>query len=170
MSAGKTVGILIILATIILMFLAIVFNLGLPMFPFFRGCAGFGPMMEGGHFIGPRGFMFFPATLMFLAWIAMTIWVFNDAEKRRMNGLLWALLVFFGHFLALVVYLLIRNDQLPGGDAPKLTEVCPSCSQAVSPGFVYCPHCGTAMNTSCSSCKKPVEAGWQVCPYCGEKL
>lgn len=36
--------------------------------------------------------------------IAILIWVFQDANKRGVNGLLWALIVFFAGIVGLLLY------------------------------------------------------------------
>src|SRR5512136_1695738 len=43
------------------------------------------------------GFAGFFVLAAFLVWIAITVWVYKDAEKRGMSGALWALIVFFAH-------------------------------------------------------------------------
>ncbi|NQT25305.1 zinc-ribbon domain-containing protein [candidate division KSB1 bacterium] len=171
MSSGKTVGFVFILVIMIMMFIAIFSRSGMPMPFLMKGCEGIGPVFgESMSHWGPRVFTFFPAMIMFAFWFVMIFWVFRDAERRGMNGLLWALLIFFGHIIALVVYLLVRNDQVNIAQIHKSSQPCPSCQKQVESGHTFCPHCGTKLQASCSSCKKPMEPGWQVCPYCGEKL
>ena len=107
-----------------------------------------------------------------------------------MNGLLWALLVFFGHLIGLLVFLIVRQDH-PVGGAPAASKssappasrsssppaaaatsatvplACPSCKKPIDGTFAYCPHCGTALQPVCKNCGKPVDAAWKACPYCG---
>jgi hypothetical protein len=131
--------------------------------------------------------------LFVIIWLAVILWVYKDAERRRMSGLLWALLVFIGNLIGLVIYLIVRQDHplseeqgaaSPGpptattAGAPASTQppaeaktaVCPACQKAVEPSFVYCPHCGAPLQQTCPSCGKPTETGWKVCPHCGAPL
>lgn len=115
--------------------------------------------------------------LMLAVWIVVMIWVYRDAESRGMSGLLWALLIFLGNIIGLIIYLIVRNDhdviaatnqQLQ--NYREQTMACPACSKPVSDKFDFCPHCGNKMKSACGSCGKPAESAWKVCPYCGDKL
>jgi hypothetical protein len=120
-----------------------------------------------------------------ILWFAVILWVYRDAERRRMSGLLWALLVFIGNLVGLLIYLIIRQDhpccEEPAGSpttsppsapaaAGKKTSACPACQKPVETGFVFCPHCGAALQKTCPSCGKPAESAWKVCPHCGTPL
>jgi RNA polymerase subunit RPABC4/transcription elongation factor Spt4 len=128
-------------------------------------------------------FPFFPLwgfSLFFcIVWIAVIIWVYKDAERRGMSGILWALLVFIGNLIGLLIYLIVRQDHpvccapetpRPAASPPGSTLTCPSCKKPVEKSFTYCPHCGAAIQLSCKNCGKPVEAAWKVCPHCGTQL
>ena len=105
-----------------------------------------------------------------LVWIFVVVWVYRDSEKRGMSGVLWALLVLVGNFIGLLIYLIVRNDELPAHITAGITESCSSCRKSVLQKFDFCPHCGTRMKEVCTSCEKPVSGNWKVCPYCGKKL
>ena len=119
-----------------------------------------------------------------IVWIAVVIWVYKDAERRGMSGLLWALLVFIGNLIGLLIYLIVRQDHplreeqgmaSPGPPAviPSSgvkTMVCPSCQKPVEGHFVFCPHCGASLQPACKSCGKRVDSAWKVCPHCGAPL
>jgi hypothetical protein len=107
--------------------------------------------------------------LLVLLWIWAIIWVYRDAEKRGMSGALWALLVFVGSIIGLIIYLIIRNENLIQSDASG-SAPCPGCEKPVSSEYVFCPHCGKRLQAICPGCEKPVEDGWKVCPQCGKKL
>jgi len=110
-------------------------------------------------------------SLVFLAlWILVIVWVYRDAERRGMNGLLWALLVFVGNLIGLVVYLIVRSENLSVQKEIQAQLSCPSCKKPVSPGFVFCPDCGARLHALCPKCNEPVESSWQISPHCGEKL
>jgi len=123
--------------------------------------------------------------LFVILWLAIILWVYRDAERRRMSGLLWALLVFIGNLVGLLIYLIIRQDHPvccepagavtpspPGTPAApeKNVPACPACQKPVERGFVYCPGCGASLQATCPNCGKPVESDWKVCPHCGTRL
>ena len=137
----------------------------------------------------------FSLALLFI-WIAVIIWVYRDAERRGMNGVLWALLVLIGNLIALIIYLIVRSDNIasprretppsppsasppPAVGPPKTagaaspagkTTDCPKCGRAVPADFSFCPHCGSPMSPRCPACGKEVEEDWKACPHCGKKL
>jgi hypothetical protein len=162
-STGKTIG-------LVLLVLVIVF-LSLRMTPLLL--APLGMFTGAAHIIKMPGIEaininpWFPRTwglsfisfVLFLVWIAVVIWVYRDAERRDMNGVLWALLVFLGNLIGLLIYLIVRSD--PGKAPPK---------EAASQPFAYCPYCGAAMHSVCPGCGKPMEEDWKACPHCGHKL
>lgn len=127
---------------------------------------------------GPFFFRLAPLSLisflLLLIWVGVVIWVYRDAERRGMNGILWALLVFIGNLIGLLIYLILRSDTVFTASsregAPPSAKPCPQCGARVDAGAVYCPQCGTKMETSCPECGKPVESSWNLCPYCGCKL
>ena len=132
-----------------------------------------------GHFpiannflLSPRGFVapLLPLLLLLIIGLFIVVWVYRDAERRGMSGILWALLVLVGNIVGLLIYLIVRNDELPKRIVAGETETCPSCGKVVAQKFTYCPYCGTRMKAVCSACEKPVSSGWKVCPFCGEKL
>jgi RNA polymerase subunit RPABC4/transcription elongation factor Spt4 len=123
--------------------------------------------------------------LFVVIWFVVILWVYRDAERRRMSGLLWALLVFIGNLIGLLIYLIVRQDHPccdgPAGSpapspptvptvAAKKSSSCPACQKPVEAGFVYCPHCGASLQKACPSCGKPAESDWKVCPRCGAPL
>lgn len=121
-------------------------------------------------------FRWFPTSLISLAWlilwIAVIVWVYRDAERRGMNGILWGLLVFIGNIIGLLIYLIVRSDNVPARSEPPVEYTkCPECSTPVSPKYAFCPHCGASMaGPVCPECKKSIEKDWQACPHCGKKL
>jgi len=148
-------------------------------------------LSRGFHNISINGFDFKPwfpfvplwslSFLFFLIWIVVIVWVYRDAEERKMNGVLWALLVFIGNLIGLIIYLIVRQDHpIPARDRAAVAPAgvpsaqpavsCPNCQKPVEKTFAYCPHCGAALQPVCRSCGKSVEAGWKVCPHCGAQI
>ena len=107
---------------------------------------------------------------LFILWIVVIVWVYRDAERRGMNGVLWALLVLIGNIIGLIIYLIVRSDTLPARQTSPPTKTCPSCKKSVGANYTFCPHCGARIDEVCPQCQKPVEPTWNVCPSCGEKL
>lgn len=111
--------------------------------------------------------------MLFIIWIAVIVWVYRDAERRNMNGVLWALLVFIGNLIGLLIYLIVRTDSPPvslENERSEMTQPCPDCQKPVNVNFAFCPHCGAQLENICPKCGKQVETEWKVCPHCGEKL
>jgi len=122
-----------------------------------------------------RFFRFFPTTLIAFAWliiwICVIVWVYRDAERRGMNGILWGLLVFIGNIIGLLTYLMVRSDNIPSTEVAQVVLKCPECGTPVSEKYAFCPHCGANMvGPVCPDCGKPVEKDWQACPHCGKNL
>ena len=110
-----------------------------------------------------------PLLFVLIGWIFIVVWVYRDAERRALNGILWGLLVFFGNIIGLIIYLIVRSEQLPKGIAGDVFAPCPGCGKAVPKSYAFCHHCGARLKEVCVSCKRPVASDWQVCPYCGQK-
>lgn len=173
-STGKTIG-LIFLVIVILFLVVKVTPLIIAPFGIFSGVTNLFrmPGTDGLHF-GPNMFRYSSFSLMSLVlliiWIAVIVWVYRDAERRGMNGILWALLVLIGNLIGLLIYLIVRSDaSRETGTTPK-SRACPECKQPVGLNYSFCPHCGSNLQNICPGCKKPTEKNWKVCPLCGEKL
>jgi RNA polymerase subunit RPABC4/transcription elongation factor Spt4 len=123
--------------------------------------------------------------LLFLAfWIVLIVWVYRDAEKRGMNAIVWALVVFFLHFLGLIIYMLIRSEhpvrsREPGSAgapfAPPAAPImapptCPKCGKTTDKLHTFCPACGERIKPACPACGRDVQPGWKACPNCGGSL
>lgn len=91
------------------------------------------------------------------------VYVYRDAERRGMSGLLWALVaVFVPSLIGLIIYLLVR------GNYSELK--CPGCHAPVKEEYTVCPRCGAKLRPSCPNCSAPVEPDWKVCPRCAQPL
>ena len=168
-STSKTILLIVLVFVIAFIFLQVTrvgwYALGFPYmhqvermvdFPFSMFPFGFVPLL--------------PLTILLLLWLIVVVWIYRDAEQRGMNGLLWALLVFVGNIVGLLIYLIVRSDNLPVSADVLPTKPCPNCQKAVQNSYEYCPYCGSRMKAVCPSCEKTVAPDWQVCPYCGHKL
>jgi hypothetical protein len=178
-TAGRTIAIIILVVLIILVlsrFLPFIFA-PFGIFPHFWQIVKF-PRV--GHIeFGPYGFFNITSysivsLALLVIWIFVIVWVYRDAERRGMSGILWALLVFIGNLIGLLIYLIVRSSN---GSAEKevapsqpSSQTCPNCQLPLSPTYVFCPNCATRLHSDCPKCHKPIEKDWKVCPHCGEKL
>lgn len=177
-SKGKTIGLILLVMLILLVafemspFYLAPFGIFSGIFHTIKGVfmKGFG--IFNGHIFGFRPFPFF-SIIIFFIWIMVIVWVFRDAERRGLNGLLWALLVLIGNLIGLIIYLIIRNGKTKeeAGVEEESTAVdCIHCGKPVDPGFAFCPGCGKSLKDLCPNCSSEVKGDWQVCPHCGKKL
>jgi hypothetical protein len=118
-----------------------------------------------------------PLGLMYVMWAFVAIWTYRDAERRNLNGLLWALFVFVGNIIGLIIYLILRggssdHEVSPGATRPPApsTTPCPECGHGVQDSFVVCPYCAHSLARSCDACGKRLEIDWKACPHCGQAV
>ena len=96
----------------------------------------------------------------FIVVLLIAIWVANDANKRGMNGVLWAIGVFLLCIIFLPIYLIVRKPLLvqpasgypPPGPQPPYNppprppeparQFCSNCGAPLQPGVKFCGNCG----------------------------
>lgn len=85
--------------------------------------------------------------VFFIVGILLCIWVYKDAERRGMSGVLWLIVVLLTSIFGLIIYLVVRKDK--GGPGPATPppstaplRVCTSCGRQVPTGVKFCPNCG----------------------------
>lgn len=178
-SAGKTIAIIILVVLGILVIVRFI--------PFIFAPLGIFPHMwrwwkfpkVGTIEIGPYGILDVTSysiisLALLVVWIFVIVWVYRDAERRGMNGVLWALLVFIGNLIGLLIYLIVRSNSTASSREEPSTQSsfqkCPNCQLPLSPSYLFCPNCGANLQPVCPQCKKPTEKGWKACPHCGGKL
>lgn len=167
----KTSGAFIVLAVILLFLFVFLPLMRLGLGHFFGLHIGRGPIMfPFTEFMHGPAFMFIPLLAIILFWLLISVWVYNDAERLGMSGLLWALLVFFGNIIALIIYLIVRSSTSTGQPIVAARKSCPNCQSPIQADFVVCPKCGTSLKSTCPNCQKNVQKDWKHCPYCGESL
>lgn len=107
---------------------------------------------------------FIPIFLLSLALpILIGVYVYRDANKRGMNGVLWMLVAILAPtFIGLIIYLLVRSNYSDMN--------CPACGTRVTETYMVCPNCGTKLRPTCPNCATPVQPEWKVCPQCAEPL
>jgi hypothetical protein len=95
-------------------------------------------------------------------WVLLVGYVYGDARRRAMNGLLWTLLaIFIPSGIGIILYFILRDP---------IAVPCPSCGTPARKGHAYCASCGGAVRRACAQCHQPVEASWRNCPSCGASL
>ena len=83
----------------------------------------------------------------------------RDAKLRGMSPTFWTIVaLIIPNALGIILYFLLR---LP------LRSTCPQCSQAVQPGFGFCPRCGYKLSPNCPQCQRAIDVQAVYCPYCG---
>lgn len=179
---GKTIALVIIIVVLALFaFRSIFFLMPFGVFPGIArtfGSAGhtFRGWFDGCGPLGAIPLIVFPVAMIIL-WGAVLIWVYRDAEKRGMSGILWLLLVLIGNVIGLLIYAIVRSETpvRRRGDgaaagAGCCPEKCPGCGNAVGAGHSFCPYCGKSLRQTCPACGKSVDGGWKACPACGASL
>jgi hypothetical protein len=180
---GKSIALVVIIVVLALFaFRSIVFVMPFGIFPgLARSVGGAGHSLRG-WFDGFGPLSVFPLVLLPVAlivlWGAVLIWVYRDAEKRGMSGILWLLLVLIGNVIGLLIYAIVRSEtpvrQQAGGAALASDghgpDKCPGCGNALGTGYAFCPHCGKSLKKTCPVCGKPVEGSWKACPSCGTNV
>ena len=112
---GKTIALVVIVVVLALFaFRSVFFFLPFGVLPGIARSAGeAGPSISGFfHGFGPIGrlaLFLLPAAFIIL-WGAVLIWVYRDAEKRGMSGILWLLLVLIGNVIGLLIYAIVRSE------------------------------------------------------------
>lgn len=180
---GKTIALVIIIVILALFaFRSVFFLLPFGVLPgISRSVGHLGPSLSGWFHgfgaIGRIALFFLPAAFIVL-WGAVLIWVYRDAEKRGMSGILWLLLVLIGNVIGLLIYAIVRSEtpvrrQTQAGGAGAACcppETCAGCGKPLAPGYVFCPYCGKSLKAVCPVCGKPVDEDWKACPACGANL
>ena len=89
---------------------------------------------------------FFVIIALFVIGLLLCVWVYRDAQKRGMNGVLWLIIVLIANIIGLIVYLIVREPEKPYP------------SFAPSPSVRYCKYCGN-----------PLTSDAKFCPKCGKE-
>lgn len=97
--------------------------------------------------------------------VLIAVLVYNDAKKRGLDPLMWALLaVFVPMYIGLILYLIERS---------KYTGFrCGTCGEPIAAGAGYCGRCGSAAGgfPLCAGCGAPLNPDLTVCTRCGRPI
>ncbi len=122
-----------------------------------------------------------------VVFIFVAIWLYRDAESRRMSGGLWVVVLllaslffsFVGGIVVLVVYLLVRGSHPVGGmpgyyGYPYPPAYAPAYPppMAPPPAATYTPPPAAPATppSNCARCGAPLEPRAMYCPNCGAKV
>ena len=53
----------------------------------------------------------FGSLIYFILWIAVMVWIYNIAKRKRRHAVGWVILAFFFFFLALILILLLPSKR-----------------------------------------------------------
>jgi len=100
--------------------------------------------------------------LVTAGYLLLVGYVYGDARRRGMRYVMWMwLAILIPNGLGIILYFILREP---------LAVYCTHCGRGMSPGFAYCPGCGSVMARTCGSCHKVSQEGWSHCAFCGSKL
>ena len=180
-SRGKSIGLIILVIILIMFFVKVTPALFGPFGAISAVWESVTHSVENGLNIGNGCFpgLFhipFLSIIFFILWIMVIAWVYRDAERRGMNGLLWALLVFIGNLIGLIIYLIIRTEgstkqvkSVSDQNGPSRTESGQTSSKTPSTQTKSRPAAPDSTSV-CSKCKKEIDPGFAFCPHCGKDL
>ncbi len=130
-------------------------------------------------FLGALCFVIIASLVVF---ILVAVWVYRDAQSRRMSGALWVVLLvlaslffaFIGGLIVLVIYLIVRAEH------PMMYSVSPYAAYpppmvpppAPPPGPAAPPPVGVAagLPVVCRNCGAPLGPGMVFCGRCGARV
>jgi hypothetical protein len=89
----------------------------------------------------------------FVIALIAAVYVAQDANRRGMNGVLWAIGVFLLCIVFLPLYFIVRKPLLvaappgypgvpPGPPPGSQARMCPACGKYHDGTAQFCPHCG----------------------------
>jgi len=104
--------------------------------------------------------IFFPIVIFtmmaFVIHILIAVWVYNDAQRRGEEAVVWLLIVLFTNLIGLIIYLIVRGESrrsrpaeyqqaFTGQPAPSGTIYCNQCGSPNTRGAGYCNDCGAQL-------------------------
>jgi len=96
--------------------------------------------------------------ISFIVQVAIGVWVYRDAKKRRMEAAIWLLIVLITGLIGLIIYFIIR-DPKPLEPSPRTDYVQPPKysleGTIMEKDIKFCSNCGIKMPSSdkfCSQC------------------
>jgi len=111
-------------------------------------------------------------------WILVAVWVYKDAESRRTNGMLWAIIVILLGLIGLIIYLIARPSgplqpyqAYPGyAGYPQAQYAPPGYAPQAPPQPVQPPMQPPVQQPMQPQMQAPAATGATYCPRCGRPL
>lgn len=91
-------------------------------------------------------------------WLLVAGWLYQQAVRSNMNGVLWLLLGLVGNLAAVVLFFLYRH---------LLFVNCDDCGGWSPKHAGYCRHCGAALGRHCPVCGEAMGRNDHYCSHCG---
>lgn len=119
---------------------------------------------------------------IFVFWVGLLVWTFQDIRRRSRDILaqiLAVLLVALFNLPGLLIYYVMRPQDLLADSYERSLEeeallqsieerlLCPGCRQRVQPDYILCPSCHSKLKKRCPHCDRLLHLKWDACPYCG---
>ena len=67
--------------------------------------------LQAGEFFLFTGVCLIVVVLLFVIGLLLAIWVYKDAERRGMSGVLWLIVVLIAGIIGLIIYLVVRKGK-----------------------------------------------------------
>lgn len=101
------------------------------------------------------------ATLFFmLYWVLIALWVYQNAQKSKINAVLWGIITLFTNLAGLFIYLIYKQNN----------QICFKCGAVQNKGNIYCTYCGTKLSRTCKKCSAIISEGDSFCNHCGSRI
>lgn len=93
-------------------------------------------------------------------WLGLALWVYKDANRRKLNAALWGLLILITNLVGLFVYIVNKQNN----------QTCYKCGTLQNRTNIFCYNCGTKINDSCKSCGAIINKREHYCSRCGSEI
>lgn len=93
-------------------------------------------------------------------WIGTALWVYKDADRRKVNPALWGGIVLITNIVGVIVYAMYK----------QANKICYRCGAVQNKDNAFCSVCGTQINERCEKCNSIVSKNQKYCSSCGHKL
>jgi RNA polymerase subunit RPABC4/transcription elongation factor Spt4 len=98
--------------------------------------------------------------IFIIYWIGVALWVYKDANQRKVNSALWGGIVLITNIVGVIVYTMYKQTN----------KVCYRCGAIQSKDNIFCGSCGAQINERCDECSSIVGKNQNYCNSCGHKL
>lgn len=106
--------------------------------------------------------------LFFIIAVLIAVWIYRDAERRGMSGVLWLLVALVAGIFGLIIYLIVRKDKKPVYQRTQAQHPPPHGYPPPQESYQYPPPQHGA--NFCKNCGSRLEPGARFCPGCGQRV